>query len=88
MLVQPYTQIIIFVDFNERNIILENSETEIGDIRRRTTEVLLEVECKYLDKKKNLEQLLEMKVFDILFSLILISIYFGSKTKLAYFCFR
>ncbi|XP_065930869.1 myosin heavy chain, clone 203-like isoform X2 [Magallana gigas] len=45
MLVQPYTKMFIFVDFNERNIILENSETEIGDIRRRTTEVLLEVGC-------------------------------------------
>eukprot|EP00105_Crassostrea_gigas_P012783 XP_011428888.1 PREDICTED: uncharacterized protein LOC105329367 isoform X2 [Crassostrea gigas] len=45
MLVQPYTKMVIFVDFNERNIILENSETEIGDIRRRTTEVLLEVGC-------------------------------------------
>lgn len=51
MLVQPYTKMFIFVDFNERNIILENSETEIGDIRRRTTEVLLEVGCKYLDKR-------------------------------------
>nr|XP_034299884.1 uncharacterized protein LOC105329369 isoform X2 [Crassostrea gigas] len=45
MLVQPYMQMVIFIDSNERNIILENSETEIGDIRRRTTEVLLEVGC-------------------------------------------
>lgn len=45
MLVEPYTKMVIFVDFNERNIILETPETEIGDIRRRTTEVLLEVGC-------------------------------------------
>nr|XP_034299875.1 uncharacterized protein LOC117681043 isoform X1 [Crassostrea gigas]XP_034299877.1 uncharacterized protein LOC117681044 isoform X1 [Crassostrea gigas] len=45
MLVQPYTKMVIFVDYNERNIILESPETEIGDIRRRTTEVLLEIGC-------------------------------------------
>lgn len=46
---------VIFVDFNERNIIFENFEIEIGDIRRWIIEVLFEVGCKYLDKKGNLE---------------------------------
>lgn len=39
---------VIFVDFNERNIMLENTETEIEDVSRQTTEVLLEVGCKYI----------------------------------------
>lgn len=39
---------IIFVDSNERNIILENPETDIGDNRRFTTEIFLELGCKYL----------------------------------------
>lgn len=43
--VNPYQIIIIFVDFNERNIILENPNTEIGDIRHQTTEVFIKFGC-------------------------------------------
>lgn len=39
--------IIIFVDFNERNIILENLEIDIGDNRRFIIEIFLEFGCKY-----------------------------------------
>ncbi|XP_048774128.2 uncharacterized protein LOC125679182 [Ostrea edulis] len=35
--INPFSQVIIFVDFNERNIILEDPDVEIGDIRRMTT---------------------------------------------------
>lgn len=75
--VLPYTKKVIFVDFNERNIILENTETEIEDVRRRTTEVLLEAGCKYLDKKIETDVMNEHYQYCILFSLILISIHFG-----------
>lgn len=43
--VKPYKVTIIFVDFNERNIILENPDTEVGDCRRLTTEIFLESKC-------------------------------------------
>lgn len=43
--VNPYLVTIIFVDFNERNIILENPEIEVGDHRRFTTEIFLELGC-------------------------------------------
>ncbi|XP_062595373.1 uncharacterized protein LOC134256711 [Saccostrea cucullata] len=35
----------VFVDFNERNIILEDPETEKGDLRRMTTQGLLKMGC-------------------------------------------
>lgn len=41
----PHLVTIIFVDFNERNIILENPEIEVGDHRRFTTEIFLELGC-------------------------------------------
>ncbi|XP_061165254.1 uncharacterized protein LOC133174199 [Saccostrea echinata] len=41
----PSKVVFIFVDFNERNIILEDPETEIGDIRRLTTQGLLNMGC-------------------------------------------
>jgi hypothetical protein len=37
---------LIFVDFNERNIILEDPETEIGDLRRVTTMGFQNMGCK------------------------------------------
>lgn len=43
--VNPYMITIIFVDFNERNIILENPEIEVGDHRRYTTEIFLQLGC-------------------------------------------
>lgn len=43
--VNPYMVTIIFVDFNERNIILENPEIEVGDHRKFTTEIFLELGC-------------------------------------------
>lgn len=44
--VKPYKVTIVFVDFNERNIILENPDTEVGDCRRLTTEIFLSSKCK------------------------------------------
>ncbi|XP_061165095.1 putative leucine-rich repeat-containing protein DDB_G0290503 [Saccostrea echinata] len=41
----PSKVVFIFVDFNERNIILEDPETEIGDLRRLTTQGLLNMGC-------------------------------------------
>lgn len=43
--VKPYKVTIVFVDFNERNIILENPDTEVGDCRRLTTEIFLSSKC-------------------------------------------
>ncbi|XP_062577225.1 uncharacterized protein LOC134239082 [Saccostrea cucullata] len=39
--IKPSKVVFVFVDFNERNIILEDPETEIGDLRRLTTQGLL-----------------------------------------------
>ena len=44
--VEPHKLVIIFVDFNNRNIILENEDTEIGDIRNQTTKMFLSFKCK------------------------------------------
>lgn len=38
---------VIFVDFNDRNIILENLEIDIGDIRRKIIECLMKINCKF-----------------------------------------
>ncbi|XP_062577232.1 putative leucine-rich repeat-containing protein DDB_G0290503 [Saccostrea cucullata] len=43
--IKPSKVAFVFVDFNERNIILEDPETEIGDLRRLTTEGLLKMGC-------------------------------------------
>ena len=45
--VEPHKLVIIFVDFNNRNIILENEDTEIGDLRNDTTKMFLSLKCKY-----------------------------------------
>ena len=47
MNVEPHKLVIIFVDFNNRNIILENEDTEIGDLRNQTTKMFLSLKCKY-----------------------------------------
>ena len=44
--VEPHKLVIIFVDFNYRNIILENEDTEIGDLRNQTTKQFLSLKCK------------------------------------------
>lgn len=44
--IKPCQVTIIFVDSNDRDIILENQETDIGDIRRKTTECLTKINCK------------------------------------------
>lgn len=44
--IKPCQLTIIFVDSNDRDIILENPETDIGDIRRKTTECLTKINCK------------------------------------------
>ena len=44
--VEPHKLVIIFVDFNNRNIILENEDTEIGDLRNQTTKMFLSLKCK------------------------------------------
>ena len=41
MNVEPYKMVIIFVDFNDRNIILENEQEEIGDLRNQITKTFL-----------------------------------------------
>lgn len=43
--ISPHEIFIIFVDSNERDIILENPETEIGDLRRKTTEIFIKINC-------------------------------------------
>ncbi|XP_078323389.1 uncharacterized protein LOC111126719 [Crassostrea virginica] len=45
MNVEPHKLVIIFVDFNVRNIILENEDTEIGSLRNDTTKVFLSFKC-------------------------------------------
>ena len=45
--VEPHKLVIIFVDFNTRNIILEDEEdTEIGDLRNQTIKVFKFLGCK------------------------------------------
>ena len=45
--VEPHKLVIIFVDFNTRNIILENEEdTESVDLRDQTTKVFQFLGCK------------------------------------------
>nr|XP_022320500.1 uncharacterized protein LOC111122812 isoform X2 [Crassostrea virginica] len=43
--VEPHKLVILFVDFNNRNIILENEDTEIGSLRNDTTKVFLSLKC-------------------------------------------
>lgn len=38
---------IIFVDFNDRDVIFENLEIDIGDIRRKIIECLMKINCKF-----------------------------------------
>lgn len=44
--VEPRNLVIIFVDFNNRNIILEEEEAENGDLRNQTTKVFQFLKCK------------------------------------------
>lgn len=44
--VEPRKLVIIFVDFNNRNIILEEEEAENGDLRNQTTKVFQFLKCK------------------------------------------
>nr|XP_022321632.1 uncharacterized protein LOC111123533 isoform X2 [Crassostrea virginica] len=43
--VEPHKFVFIFVEFNDRNIILENENLEIGDLRNQTTKVLISLGC-------------------------------------------
>ena len=45
--VVPHKLVIIFVDFNERNIILEYEDIEVGDLRNQTTEKFKFLGCKF-----------------------------------------
>lgn len=38
---------VIFVDFNDRDVIFENLEIEIGDIRRKIIECFMKINCKF-----------------------------------------
>ena len=44
--VEPYKMVIIFVDFNNRDIILENEGAEFGDLRNQTTKRFGLLDCK------------------------------------------
>lgn len=44
--VEPRNLVIIFVDLNNRNIILEEEEAENGDLRNQTTKVFQILKCK------------------------------------------
>ena len=48
--VEPHKLVIIFVDFNNRNIILENEDTEIGNLRNQTTKMFKFLGCKSMKK--------------------------------------
>ncbi|XP_078323274.1 uncharacterized protein LOC111125366 [Crassostrea virginica] len=48
MNVEPQKLVIIFVDFNNRNCILENEDTEIGNLRNQTTKMFLSLKCDVL----------------------------------------
>nr|XP_022327508.1 uncharacterized protein LOC111126884 [Crassostrea virginica] len=43
--IEPHKLVIIFVDFNDRKIILENEETEVGDLRNQTTKLFKFLGC-------------------------------------------
>ncbi|XP_078323020.1 uncharacterized protein LOC144622268 [Crassostrea virginica] len=43
--VEPHKLVILFVDFNTRNIILENEDTEIGNLRNQTTKMFKFLGC-------------------------------------------
>ncbi|XP_078323392.1 uncharacterized protein LOC111126901 isoform X2 [Crassostrea virginica] len=45
MKVEPQKLVIIFVDYNDRQIILESLESEIGDFRNQATDVFISLEC-------------------------------------------
>ena len=47
MKVEPQKLVIIFVGYNDRQIILENLESEIGDFRNQATDVFISLECKF-----------------------------------------
>lgn len=46
MNVEPYKMVIIFVDFNNRDIILENEGAEFEDLRNQTTKRFGLLDCK------------------------------------------
>lgn len=48
---EPFKLVLIFVDFNERNIILEDPAAEIGDLRRMTTIGFQKMGCKLMTVK-------------------------------------
>ena len=50
--VEPHKLVIIFVDFNTRNIILENADTESGDLRNQTTKVFKFLGCKLKHQRR------------------------------------
>ena len=50
--IEPHKLVIIFVDFNDRKIILENEETEVGDLRNQTTKLFKFLGCKLSSMKK------------------------------------
>ncbi|XP_078323395.1 uncharacterized protein LOC111126901 isoform X5 [Crassostrea virginica] len=45
MKVEPHKLVIIFVDSNERHIILENPESEIGEFKNQATDVFISLGC-------------------------------------------
>ena len=53
MNVEPHKLVIIFVDFNNRNSILENEDAEIGDLRNQTTKMFLSLKCKQRHQENN-----------------------------------
>ncbi|XP_078323273.1 uncharacterized protein LOC111123946 [Crassostrea virginica] len=46
--VEPHEFVIIFLDFDTKNIILENEDTEIGDLRNQTTKTFKFLGCDVL----------------------------------------
>lgn len=47
MKIEPHKLVVIFVDSNERNIILENPESEIGEFKNQATDVFISIGCKF-----------------------------------------
>ncbi|XP_078323024.1 uncharacterized protein LOC144622269 [Crassostrea virginica] len=45
MKVDPHKLVIIFIDSTERQAILENAESEIGDFKNQTTDVFISLGC-------------------------------------------
>ena len=44
--VEPHKFVFIFLECNDRNIILENENQEIGDLRNQITKVFISIGCK------------------------------------------